>query len=65
MVGSGYEDVDLCYRLKKVAGASFAGRGLKLTKKLGLGVLNKVSATVQQDRRLVKVKIVTLSAWHD
>jgi len=28
-------------------------------------VLNKVSATVQQDRRLVKVKIVTLSAWHD
>ena len=56
VVGTGYEDVDITYRLQKATGSRAGGRGHQLTKQLGLGVPNKVGATTKQDRGPVKVE---------
>ena len=67
--GSAYQDVDICLRLKKATGSRAPGRGVKLTKSLGLGVLNKIGATTQQDRGPVKIEncspadLVRMPTW--
>jgi len=56
VVGSGYQDRDICLRLQKATGNSGAKRGLPLTKSVGLGVNNRIGATTKEDRGPVKVE---------
>jgi len=56
VVGSGYQDVDITYRMHKATGSRSQGRGTALTKWLGLGVPNKVGATLREERGPVKVE---------
>lgn len=56
VVGSGYQDRDICLRLQKATGNSGAKRGLPLTKSVGLGVKNRIGATTKEDRGPIKVE---------
>ena len=56
VVGAVYQEFEICWRLKRATGSRQPGRGLALAKSLGLGVSNKVGATIKEDRGPVKIQ---------